>query len=227
LFSIISAILALITSNFILKSGTAGIGIIILIVLHFRKVKPSKDTWLIIGAFLFSIAGDWFLTNMDGDPMMFSKGIALFFLAHIGYLVFAILNGRIRWRFTAIVLAAFLVFYFLILYPSIKDKVLVMAVLIYLLISCFSLGAAVGIKSDPVVKWAYAFGIFLILFSDTIISLKEFLGYSVLDFIILPTYYLAHISITFSLIKKVDFSRAKRKYSNIQRKGSMDIGTIS
>lgn len=209
LFSGISAITALITSSFIFKSGTAGIGIIILIILNFRKVKTSKETWLIIGTFLLSIAGDWFLSNMDGNPMMFSKGIALFFLAHVGYLMFAVFNGRIRWRFTGILLAVFLVFYFVILYPSINNKILILAVLIYLLVSCLSMGAAVGIKSDPLVKWSYAFGIFLILFSDTIISLKEFLGYNILNFIILPTYYLAHISITFSLIRKADLRRKK------------------
>jgi uncharacterized membrane protein YhhN len=207
LFAVLSAILALITSNFIFKSGTAGIGIFILIILNFRKVKPSKETWLIIGAFLCSIAGDWFLSNKHGDPMMFSKGIALFFLAHAGYLVYALINGRIHWKFTGIILAAFLVFYFLVLYPSINDMVLVLAVLIYLLVSCFSAGAAVGMKSDPVVKWTYAFGIFLILFSDTIISLTEFIGFDTLNFLILPTYYLAHISITFSLIRKADLLR--------------------
>lgn len=204
LVSVISAILALITSDFIFKSGTAGIGIFILLVLNFRKVKPSKDTWFIIGAFLFSIGGDWFLSNMDGDPVMFSKGIALFFLAHVGYLMFALLNGRINWKITGIILTAFLVFYFLILYPAIEEKILVTAVLIYLLISCLSMGAAISIQNDRVVKWAYAFGIFLILFSDTIISLTEFTGYNTLNIIILPTYYLAHISITFSLIRKTD-----------------------
>ncbi|MEH6771737.1 lysoplasmalogenase family protein [Maribacter arcticus] len=202
LLSVISAIFALLTSNFIFKSGTAGIGILIILILNFKKVKPSKDTWFIIGAFLFSIAGDWFMSNMNGDSTMFSKGIALFFLAHLGYLLFATLNGQIKWRFTSILLALFLLFYFLVLFPSINDNILMLATLIYLLISCFSLGASVGIKGDYVVKWTYVFGIFLILFSDTIISLTEFLGYNRLDFLILPTYYLAHISITFSLIRK-------------------------
>lgn len=156
---------------------------------------------------MFSIAGDWFLSNMNADPMMFSKGIALFFLAHVGYLMFAAYNGQIKWRFTSILLAAFLMFFFLILYPSINDKVLMLATLIYLLVSCLSVGAAIGIKGDNLVKWAYAFGIFLILFSDTIISLKEFLGYNILNFMILPTYYLAHTSITFSLIRKVSLKR--------------------
>jgi uncharacterized membrane protein YhhN len=207
LFSVISAIMALVTANFIFKSGTAAIGIIILIILNFKKIKPSRDTWLIIGAFAFSIAGDWFLSNMDGDPMMFSKGIALFFLAHLGYLLFATFNGRILWAFTGILLAAFLVFFFLMLYPAINDKVLMFATLTYLLVSCLSLGAAVGIKGDPLVKQVFVFGIFLILFSDTIISLTEFLGYNRLDFLILPTYYLAHISITFSLIRKTGLNQ--------------------
>jgi uncharacterized membrane protein YhhN len=202
LVSVISAIFALLTSNFIFKSGTAGIGILIILILNFKKVKPSKATWFIIGAFLFSIAGDWFMSNMNGDSTMFSKGIALFFLAHLGYLLFATLNGQIKWRFTSILLALFLLFYFLVLFPSINDNILMLATLIYLLISCFSLGASVGIKGDSVVKWTYVFGIFLILFSDTIISLTEFLEYNRLDFLILPTYYLAHISITFSLIRK-------------------------
>tara|TARA_R110002050_G_scaffold135137_1_gene257761 strand:+ start:1336 stop:1986 length:651 start_codon:yes stop_codon:yes gene_type:complete len=204
LVSVISAIFALITSNFIFKSGTAGIGILILIILNFKKEKPSKNTWLIIGAFLFSIAGDYFMSNMNGDSTMFTKGIAFFFLAHLGYLFFATLNGQIKWRFTSILLASFLLFYFIVLFPRINDIILMLAALLYLFISCFSLGASVGIKGDSIVKWTYVFGIFLILFSDTIISLTEFLGYNKLDFLILPTYYLAHISITFSLIKRQD-----------------------
>ena len=202
LISVVLAIMALLTGNFIYKSGTAGMGIIILLILNFQTVKPSNDTWFIIGAFLFSIAGDWFLSHMSGDSTMFIKGIGLFFLAHIGYLTFAINNGKIKWRFTNILLAAFLVFFALLLYPAIDDTILKLAVLIYLLVSCLSLGASVGIKGDSIVKWAYAFGIFLILFSDTIISLTEFLGYDKFDLLILPTYYMAHISITFSLIRK-------------------------
>ena len=204
LVSVISAIFALITSNFIFKSGTAGIGILILIILNFKKEKPSKNTWLIIGAFLFSIAGDYFMSNMNGDSTMFTKGISLFFLAHLGYLFFATLDGQIKWRFTSILMASFLLFYFIVLFPRINDIILMLAALLYLFISCFSLGASVGIKGDSIVKWTYVFGIFLILFSDTIISLTEFLGYNKLDFLILPTYYLAHISITFSLIKRQD-----------------------
>ena len=202
LFSVISAIMALNTSDFFYKSGSAGMGILIILILNFRKTKQPNDTWMIIGAFLFSIAGDWFMSNKLGDTMMFSKGIALFFLAHLGYLGFALVNGKIKWRFTLIILMAYLLFYFLLLIPSIDDKILRYAALIYLLISCLTFGTSIGIKGDKVFKWSYILGIFLIVFSDTIIALTEFLGYTTLDFMILPTYYLAHISITFSLIRR-------------------------
>jgi len=202
LFAVISAIMALNTADFFYKSGSAGVGILILLIINFRNTKQPNDTWMIIGAFIFSIVGDWFMSNKLGDTMMFSKGIALFFLAHLGYLGFALVNGKIKWRFTLIILIAYLLFFYLLLVPSIDDKILLYAALIYLLISCLTFGTSVGIKGDTIFKWAYIFGIILIVFSDTIIALTEFLGYSKLDFIILPTYYLAHISITFSLIRR-------------------------
>lgn len=200
--SVILAVMALATSNFIYKSGTAGMGIIILLILFFKNHRNPKDSWFIIASFMFSIVGDWFLSHKNGDELMFVKGIAFFFLAHLGYMVYATVNGKINWKFTGILLTLFLGFFFIILYPSISDKILMSATLIYLLVSCLSLGAAVGIKADLTVKRAFILGVFLILFSDTIISLTEFLGYKNLDFLILPTYYLAHISITFALIRK-------------------------
>lgn len=206
IFSIVSAILALNNFGFVFKSGTAGIGIIILSALNLNKGKSSNDIWMIVVAFLFSIAGDWFLSHSNEDPIMFSKGIALFFFAHIGYLSFALFNGKIKWLSTSILLALFLIYFFVMLYPTFNDNVLMMASLIYLFISCLSFGASLGIKGDNTVKWTYIFGIFLVLFSDTIISLTDFLGYKSLGFLILPTYYLAHIVITFSLIRKINLS---------------------
>ena len=196
------AILALNGFGFFFKSGTAGAGILILILIYFKELKQSADIWMIIAAFLFSIAGDWFLSNMKGDSGMFVTGIALYFVAHVGYLSFALLNGKVKWSFTLALLGAYLLFFFLKLYPSFSSSVLMAAALVYLLISCFSLGAAVGIDAKPLVRWSYVFGIAMILFSDTIISFKEFVGYRELNWLILPTYYLAHISITLSLITK-------------------------
>ena len=201
---LIPAILALLALNhfgFFFKSGSAGGGILIILLFYFKELLHKKDVWMIIAAFLFSIGGDWFLSHKHGDAGMFVAGIALFFVAHVGYLSYALLNGRIKWLFTMILLVGYLLFFALKIYPGIEDKTLMIAALIYLLISCFSLGAASGLQVGKWEKWAYILGIFLILFSDTIIAFKEFAGYKELNYLILPTYYLAHISITFSLMR--------------------------
>nr|WP_321415523.1 lysoplasmalogenase [uncultured Allomuricauda sp.] len=202
--SVALAILGVATANFIFKSGTAGMGIIIILLLNMRLKKSVKDTWWILAAFLFSIIGDWFLSRMNGDSLMFVKGIALFFLAHVGYLLYALFNGRIKKAFTGVLLAVYLAFFFLVLYPTFTDTVLMIASLVYLLISCFSLGAAMGMRGDPTARRSFIFGIVLIIFSDTIIAFKEFVDYHMFDFLITPTYYLAHIFITFSLIKRFE-----------------------
>ena len=214
LISILLAVLGVATSNFVFKSGTAGMGIIILLMFQLHQAKMSKDIWMLVAAFLFSIIGDWFLSNMNGEGMMFVKGIALFFLAHVGYLAYALMNGKIKWTLTAMVLIGFLAFFFVMLYPTFTDMVLMVASLIYLLISCFSLGASVGMKANGVVKWSYVFGIILILFSDTIISFKEFMDYHTFDFLITPTYYLAHICITFSVIKRFESQETPKSVVN-------------
>ena len=134
--------------------------------------------------------------------MMFSAGIGLYLFAHLGYLLFALRNGRIHKLFTVVLLAGYLLFFFMKLYPTLDDTILLVAVLLYLLISCFSLGAAFGIKLAPLVKWSYFVGVTLVLLSDTIIALNEFASYGALNFLILPTYYAAHMSITFAIIRR-------------------------
>lgn len=202
LFPVVSAILALVYHNFVFKAGVAGTGIMLLVILYYGKLKESGDILMILIAFLFSIGGDWFLSNRHGDISMFITGIGLFFFAHVGYFTYALMNGRLNRIFTLILLAAYLLFFFLKLYPSIDDRILLFAVLTYTLISCFSLGAAIGIKDNPFVKWIYFFGILMVLFSDTIIALREFAAYDNLQVLILPTYYLAQISITLSCMVK-------------------------
>ena len=76
LIPFISAIQALNHFGFLFKSGVAGGGILILLYLYGKQLKQSKDVWAIIGAFLFSIGGDWFLSNRNGEMLMFIGGIA-------------------------------------------------------------------------------------------------------------------------------------------------------
>lgn len=202
LIPVVMAILALSGFGFFFKSGSAGAGILIILFAYFGRWSKFKDIWMIVGAFLFSIGGDWFLSNRNGDTNMFIAGIALFFIAHIGYFTYALMNGKMNWISLGMLLAGYLVFFFLKLVPALDNKILLIAVLAYLFISCFSLAAAIGIKANSIVYSGYVFGIALVLFSDTIIAFREFVGYHQLDFLILPTYYMAHISITFSLLKR-------------------------
>ena len=199
---IISAILALLHFGFVFKSGTAGLGILILMILYPGRLRQKKDVLMIIAAFIFSIVGDWFLSNKHGNTGMFVAGIVSFFFAHIGYLLFSLMNGKINRIFTFVFLTGYLLFFLLELYPNIDNPMLMWAALGYLVISCISIGAAVGIRANPVIKWSYVSAIFFILFSDTIIAYREFVGFEELSFLILPTYYLAHIVIVFSLIKR-------------------------
>jgi hypothetical protein len=189
--------------GFFFKAAVTGSCIAILLFLYRNLLKRMPDIWFVIAAFFLSIAGDWFLSNKGDSLMTFSAGIGFYFMAHVGYLWFAMRNGRIHKLFTVIVVAGFLLFFYLKLLPAIDDIVLLNAVLIYLLISCFSLGAAFGIRISPVVRWSYFAGISLILFSDTIIALTEFTSYSALNFLILPTYYAAHITLTLALIRRM------------------------
>lgn len=197
------AILATAGYGFLFKAAVPGTCAIILILLLKKQLRTVPDIWFIIAAFLFSIAGDWFLSNKGDSFLMFSAGIGLYLFAHLGYLFFALRNGRIHLVLTIVVLAAYLLFFFVSLYPAIDDTVLLIAVLVYLLISCVSLGAAFGIKLNPLVKWTYFAGVTLVLLSDTIIALNEFASCGALNFLILPTYYAAHMSITFALIKRM------------------------
>jgi len=199
---IVFAIIAIATDILIFKIGVAAVGAIILLVAYCKQLLKALDVWMVILAFVCSMIGDYFLSNMSGDNSMFIIGISLYLTAHVGYLIFSMLNGTIRWRVTSLITIAFLIFYYLTLYPNILDKTLAFTVLFYLIVSCVSLGAAMGIKALPNIKLPYLIGIALILFSDTLISLKEFMSYETLNFMILPTYYLAQICITIALYNK-------------------------
>ncbi len=199
---VICATVATITDVFVFKIGVATLGSIILLIAYSKKLTRVFDIWVVILAFVCSIIGDYFLSLMNGDTAMFMIGIALYLMAHIGYLIFSLLNGKIRWRSTIFITLAFLSFFYFTLFPKITDKTLVLTVLFYLIVSCVSLGASLGIKARPAVKWPYVIGIGLILISDTIISFKEFVKYDSFNYLILPTYYLAQIAITIALYNK-------------------------
>jgi len=171
--------------------------------------KASTDVYFVIAAFLFSAAGDYFLSNKSGQAFYFIIGIGLYLLAHLGYLGFAWRNGHPHWPLFGLLLLIYLPYYFLLLNPAIADLVLSLSVLAYLLISCLVLAVASGLNLMQPLKAVYILGIALIVLSDTIISFTEFLHFRELNWLILPTYYLAHLSISYALLQRERVSKLR------------------
>ncbi len=175
---------------------------LIVLGIHFLDQPRRRDLFWLVAAFVFSALGDYFLSNKRDNESYFVIGIGLYFLAHVGYLSFALCNGRISRVALAVLLAGYLPYYLVKLYPAIDDSVLSTAVLLYLLISCVAVAAGFGLNWTGLMKWSFVFGICMILLSDTAISFNEFLKYKDWNRIILPTYYLAHITITIAVLSR-------------------------
>lgn len=169
---------------------------------------PRGAGW-VLGAFAFAALGDYFLSTRGGVSGRFVAGIGAYLVSHLGYIAYALSQGRFQGRVLAGGLVLFLPYYGLALFPAIAEPVLRTAVLAYLLVSCASLAAAAGLRASHPARWAFLAGISLIVFSDTLISLKEFLHFSALNRLILPTYYLALIAIAFALIREAQGSSAE------------------
>ncbi len=154
----------------------------------------------VIAALVVSAAGDYFLSRKGGRESYFIIGIALYLLAHAGYLTAAAMNATLHPTGLAVVLIVFVAYYAALLRPAIASPALSIAVLVYLLLSCVVLAVSFGIVWDAPAATLFIAGIALIVVSDTAISVKEFLGRRWADPIILPTYYLAHLAITAALM---------------------------
>ena len=165
-----------------------------------RDLRRSADTWFVVAAFGFSTIGDAFLSTRAGRESFYVGGIVGFFFAHAGYLAFALRNGRVHGPVLVGLLAGYLAWFAWRLAPAIGSPVLATAALCYLVISCVTLAAALGLRLPVGPKAAYVAGIALIVFSDTLIARGDFLGKRSLNFLILPTYYLAQIAVAAALL---------------------------
>jgi uncharacterized membrane protein YhhN len=194
------AITALATRDLRAKMGVA-VSCAIILGWALRRTRTGlRGAWWVVAALCFSAAGDWFLSNKGHREAYFLAGIALFFCAHLGYLVFASRQGRLDWKVLGILLAMYLFYYVFCLRPGIRSPELAIAVLFYLLISCVVFSAAWGMRMGAHLKWPYVTGIGLIIFSDTLISLNEFLGWKQWNWLILPTYYLAQLCVSWTVL---------------------------
>ena len=200
LIPIISGIFAVAGCGFPFRAGVSVSCAVILWLMSGQELRRTVR-W-VIAALLVSGVADWFMMHSRTIHAYFLYGVCLFFAAHVGFLVFCLKHGHMnRWLLLS-VLTGYLFFFFLVLRPAISEPLLLAAVLAYLLISCFSLAAAVGLRLPDMAHWCFIAGIALLVFSDTIIALKDFAGYRALGFLILPTYFASHVMITLALMKR-------------------------
>jgi uncharacterized membrane protein YhhN len=170
-----------------------------LLLLAYGRAFGLRHAGYILAAFAWSMIGDYFLSSRGGRELYFVYGIGAFFVAHLGYLGFALKNGRLSWLALALLLLGYLPFFAFYLHPAIQNPVVRIAALAYLLISCVSMAAAFGLRWRWPGKILYGAGIGLVLFSDTLIAFSEFLHERGGNRLILPTYYLAHLCVTLAL----------------------------
>ena len=167
-------------------------------------VWASGDAWLwaLVAAFVLSIGGDMFLTYRTKD-VHYVAGIALFLLAHLGFLAFAITRVPFSWLRFGVVAALGLVLYFAVLLPHSnlkKRPAMAVAVIVYIMISCASLAAALDLTSHSAARWVFAAGITSLAVSDIMIALRDFRGVSKVKPWVMPLYFLCHILVAVSVV---------------------------
>ena len=162
--------------------------------------KQTFTGIIICLAFLFSIIGDLCLHNSGSKPILFILGVAFFLVAHVFYITFCSKNGKMNWLVLGIVTALYLAYFFAILIPELSGLPLTIACLAYLLITCISLGAAAGLKTDKTTKWLFLSGIICLALSDTQISIHNFLHAKCLYELMLPLYYASQILVSAAII---------------------------
>ena len=200
---IVLGLLALRTDRLVFKVGVPGTCGLILLVGVPEIIGPNWPVIFVVAALVFSMIGDVFLSNKGANEHFFVFGIGAYLFAHIGYGAFALFYGKMDWLALGVLLLGYLVYYLVKLRPAVDEPLLSAAVLCYLIVSCATLAAAIGMQQPAATRWLYAVGITLIVLSDTFISFNEFLAYRTFNGLILPTYYLAHISITLAILVRV------------------------
>jgi hypothetical protein len=169
---------------------------------QFHAPRQWRAIGPVIVAFAFAMVGDAFLSSRADRVSGFVAGIAAYLVSHLGYLAYALPRGRLHPPTLLLTLAAFLAYVVLKLGRHVPDTALRGAVVAYGLVSCMSLAAAFGLRQPPLAKCLFVGGIGLLVFSDTLISINEFLRYRAWNGWILPTYYLALMGIAGSVLTR-------------------------
>lgn len=196
----------LLTHSPLLRVGTTSLCLLLVLLLLIPKPRNATLGW-IVAAFALSIAGDCVLNHWGGSFLGFVIGVVLFLMAHVGYILYSLCHGSIRWWLFALLTLLFGSYYLLLLRPQIGDAITSLAVFAYILVSCLSLAAAAGLRGSTLVRILFIAGIASLLFSDFLIAQKRFLGDGTLYALMMPTYFASQILVTASLLAENAFHR--------------------
>lgn len=208
----------LFTGSFFLRSATTLLCLAIVLVVGVVRERLTV-LWWIVAAFALSFGGDYVLGHWGGGFTGFVCGVGLFLLAHLGYVGYSLRMGRMPWLLFAVLAFAFGAYYVVLLRPAIGDVVTRIAVVAYILVSCLSMAAAVGIgRGKPDVgtlsRVLYIIGIGSLLFSDLLIAQKRFLHDGTLYVLMMPTYFASQLLVAASVIQlKLQSNISKRLVS--------------
>lgn len=160
-----------------------------------------RDTLTCSMAVVFSLAGDAVLAHIGGTDNGFLVGVALFFIAHLFYTSFFLMHGKIQPWVLLFSGGAVLTYVLGWLLPAIPFVSIRSAITAYALVSVLSFSAACGMYKLG--GWGQALcilGISCLLFSDILIAQRKFLGSDAGYCLMLPTYFLSHIIISFAFV---------------------------
>lgn len=173
-----------------------------------RKIAPNANRWLpaLIFAFLIAIVGDYFL-GIRTTYVGFALGIFGYLLTHIGFFIYAWHNitgrGRFKWWVFGIILALFYLFYFTMLWPSLRDNIaFAIVVLLYLTMSCLTLSSSIDLSRRGFSwRWLFAAGVLCLLLSDATIGLHNFAdSHELYHLYMWPLFYSAMILVALAVI---------------------------
>ncbi|MCL2831700.1 MAG: lysoplasmalogenase [Treponema sp.] len=188
----------------------------------YRMAVPQSSSliWIIAAAFVLSACGDLLIKSFTKNsaktcPKKRIKntsliyGILFFLCAHVCFIIYILLVNRafsiIIFMVTAVIfLITFTAAYKKFLKPD-GGKNMAAAVLVYILVSCFSLAAAVRPQGMAITGWIYAAGIFSMIISDILIAIQYvtaiwYPGKRQFNWLIMFFYLLSQVLITFSVI---------------------------
>lgn len=193
-------LLTLLTRKVFFKVGATVSNALLVLLGLLILPQAHRETVIVAAALAVSAVGDWFLAVRGKRVRLFIAGIGAFLLAHVGFLVFALLQGRMVWPVFAILAAVYAAFHFFGVRPRTPNRTFSAAVFAYMIASCASFAAACGMGLPPIPKWLFVSGIALVMASDTFIGLREFLCFRKVKRLILPTYYLGHMGIVAAIL---------------------------